>query len=942
MAPGDQASTLRSPTAGSGSQLTFEDIRVDVAGLASTSAAAIGADDDLVAVGVDSIGVIKLASLWSSRGVDITFADLIERRTLGEWWQLIASRLGPAGASELVSSSLNQGDDTAPFELAPMQHAYWMGRRDDQVLGVGCHYYFEFDGHGVDPHRLESAVRALLQRHGMLRARVLDDGSQQIAAESAWRGLRVHDLRACPDDEVARVLADVREVESHRRLEVDEGRGFDVQLSLLPRGATRVHINVDMLVADALSFRILIDELAQIYENPDRLRAPLAYSYPRYLKDHAARREPERARARTYWQSRLRELPGPPQLPLAVDPSMVKEPRVSRRACWIEPSRYAQLTARCHDHGLTVPMALATMFAEVLGAWSADPAFVLNVPLFDRDHLHPDVEHLVGDFTSSVLLSVDMSGEMPFAARARQVQSSFRRDAAHGSYPGVDVLRDFARARPEDARPRAAVVFTSAIGMGDLFGPNSPREFGRLAWMISQTAQVWLDHQATELDGGLLVNWDAAEPLFPLGVLDSMFAAYETLLNWSIDPRSNWDAPIPDLIPAAQRVTRDAVNATARPTSGRLLHEGFFAHADLCPDRLALAWGDDGQLTYGTLAERAKRVASLLASRGVAAGDRVAITLSKGPRQVEAVLAILCAGAAYVPVGVDQPLRRRAHLYSTAGTRFVLTSLAERDRIEWPDTIEVVTLEEAAGSAPLGPLRVPATSLAYVIFTSGSTGEPKGVMVPHQAAMNTIDDIISRFEVTARDRVLSVSALDFDWTVADIFEPLSVGGAVVTIEAAERRDAWRWADLIRRWDVTVWQSVPALFDMLLFVAKPEDVASMRIVMLGGDWVGLDQFRRLRGIAPTCRLVTFGGITETSIHCTVFEVTKVDPHWRSIPYGTPLSNVKCRLVDARGRDCPDWVAGELWVGGAGVAAGYLGDPERTARQFVHTTGGNAGI
>ncbi len=915
--------------------LTIERMRGDIAAQAGTTPSSVGDRDDLIAVGLDSIAVMKLASLWASRGADITFSDLIEARTLDEWWQLVSARLSPASGA----ASADDIDESAPFDLATMQHAYWMGRRDDQALGVGCHFYFEFDGCGVDPGRLDAAVRALMRRHGMLRVRVLDDGRQQIAAESAWCGLRVHDLRAPTPDEVSKALEEIRVRESHRRLDVERGEGFDVQLSLLPDDATRVHVNIDMLVSDALSFRILIDELARLYVDPDATLPPIAYSYPRYLKERAAQRAGERARARAYWQARLAALPGPPQLPLVVEPDRITEHRVGRRASWLDGDALRRLTARAREHGLTLPMVLATAFAEVLGAWSAEPAFVLNVPLFDRDNLHRDVPRLVGDFTSSVLLAVDVSGDVPFVTRARQIQMRFRSDAANGAYAGVDVLRDLMRARPDEGRSRAGVVFTSAVGIGDLFGAEAPRQFGALAWMISQTAQVWLDQQATELDGGLLVNWDVMEPLFPPGAIDAMFGAYVGLLAWLNDPHSDWNSPIPSLLPAAQRAMRDAVNATARETSGRLLHEGFFQHAAARPERLALAWGDARALTYGELKNRATRLAGRLAARGVGPGDRVAVTLAKGPAQIEAVLAILCAGAAYVPVGIDQPLARRAQVYASAGTRIVLTSRAERDTIDWPEGLDVLEIEaDVEPATPLAALvDVPADALAYIIFTSGSTGEPKGVMVSHRNAMNTIDDIIQRFALTADDRVLTVSALDFDWTVADIFQLLSVGGAVVTIDARERRDAWRWADLVRRWRVTLWQSVPALLDMLLLAAAPADLSSLRCVLLGGDWVGLDQFRRLRALAPACRLIALGGITETSIHCTVFEVTEVQPHWRSIPYGVPLGNVKCRVVDARGRDCPDWVAGELWVGGAGVAQGYAGDPDRTARQFVEHAG-----
>ncbi len=914
--------------------LTLDAMRRDVAAAIGVSPAVVGDHDDLIGLGLDSLGVMKLATLWTHRGVGVTFAELISHQTLHEWWQLAST----CAAVESLSTPSVDIDQSAPFDLAPMQQAYWLGRRDDQVLGVGCHFYFEFDGHDVDPDRLETAVHRLFDRHDMLRARFLENGRQQVSPHSTWRGLRVHDLRTCTPEEAAHALERIRDTESHRKMDVERGDGFDVQLTRVRGHATRVHINIDMLVADAQSFRILVDELAQLYALPAVTLPPINYSYPRYLADRRTRNQDARESARTYWQSELARLPNAPQLPLAIDPERLPHARTGRRARWFAPADVDCLRTRARQHGLTVPMTLAAVFAEVLCAWSAEPAFVINLPLFDRDPLHPDVHRLVGDFTGSVLLALDLTGQLPFAERARQIQARFRDHAAHSAYSGVDVLRDLSRAQPGEASSRAGVVFTSALGMGDLFGPEAPRQFGTLAWMISQTAQVWLDCQVTELDAGLLINWDAVEPLFAPGVLDAMFAAQQTILTRLLDPSSDWNDPVPDLLPEPQRLTRAAVNRTERVMSGRLLHEGFFARAAEDPHRLALAWGDDGRMTYGELAESAKRTAARLVARGLKPGERVAITMPKGPRQAEAALAILCAGGVYVPSGVEQPLHRRAHVYLKAGVRFVLTSAAERNGIEWPDGVDVLTLDEAESIEPLAaPIAVPASSLAYVLFTSGSTGDPKGVMMSHRGAMNTIDDLNERFAVCEADRSFAVSALDFDLSVFDMFGLLSVGGAVVFVDESGRRDAWRWAALVRRWNVSIWQSVPALLDMLLLVATPDDLKSVRIGMLGGDWVGLDQGSRLRAVAPQCRLFALGGTTETAIHSTVVEVGEVPEQWRSIPYGVPLGNVRCRVVDGRGRDCPDWVPGELWIGGAGVSEGYLGDPERTARQFVEHDG-----
>jgi amino acid adenylation domain-containing protein len=478
----------------------------------------------------------------------------------------------------------------------------------------------------------------------------------------------------------------------------------------------------------------------------------------------------------------------------------------------------------------------------------------------------------------------------------------------------------------------APVVFTSVVGMGELFGPEVRRCFGTPTWTSSQTPQVWLDHQVTEQDGGLLFNWDVVEELFEAGVVDAMFHAYRHLLDWLVDPACSWDGPVPPLLPRTQAVVREAVNATAAPLPAGLLHDDFFVRAAASPDAVGVAWGERDRRTYGELRDGALRIGALLERHGVRPGDAVAVTLPRGPDQIAAVLGVLAAGAAYVPVGPDQPPRRRAEAYASARAAVVLTEFGAAP--EWTGGAEAVPVHHARGVAPLpAPLRVPAESLAYVIFTSGSTGAPKGVEISHRAALNTIDDVNSRFGVGAGDAVLAVSALDFDLSVYDIFGLLSAGGTVVVPDEADRREARRWGELVRRWKVTVWNSVPALLDMLLVAAGRPEAPSLRLALVSGDWVGLDLPPRLAAACPAARFVALGGATEAAIWSNSFEVEAVPPHWRSIPYGRPLRNQAYRVADLRGRDCPDWVPGELWIGGAGLADGYRGDPARTAERFV---------
>ena len=918
-----------------GGPVTLAALRHSIGALTDTSGPAIDTASDLAALGLDSIGIMKLASELRFSGVDVSFDELIERRTLEQWWSLIAAR----GAMPLTTEPLPPPlDPTAPFALSTMQHAYWMGRSAGRPLESGSHYYFEFDGADLGPRRLERAVRCLIQRHGMLRMRVLDDGQQQIMAQSAWPGLTLHDLRALPVEQRERSLEEIRERESSRRLAVERGQGVDFQLTLLPHSRTRLHVNVDMLVCDAVSFRLLFSELAALYGDPSSSFAPVTYDYPTYLRDARARKEEHRASARVFWNASLAEISGAPQLPLAMTPAMIEKPRVTRRELRITTDQWHILAVRARRHAVTLPMVLLTAYALVLAEWSTRRDFVVNLPLFQREPLHPDVQRMAGEFTGSILLAIEVPRARSFDVLAREVHSRFLVRVAHSAYSGVDVLRDLARIDPEAAQTAACVVFTSAIGLGDLFGEAAQRQFGSLGWMSSQTANVWLDCQVVELNGELLVNWDAVAQLFPPGMLDSMFEAFRALVAWLLD--SEWDQAPPSLVPQRPLQIRDTMAPHVGARSDHLLHSGFLQNLGHYPDRLAIAWGDAGTMTYLQLGEQVRALARSLRALGVGVGDIVAITMPKQPGQAVAALAVLHLGAVYLPVSIDNPARRRERLYASAGARVVITDATCRVELQWPQSVTLIAVDDERAACPhLEATHVEPSALAYVMFTSGSTGEPKGVAVSHGAAMNTIEDLLERLQIGADDRVLSVSSLDFDLSVFDIFGLLSVGGTIVLPAEGERRDADRWVDLVQRWKVTIWQSVPALLDMWLVAAANREMQRcLRVVMLGGDWIGLDLPGRLQAVQPGCRFIALGGITETSIHMTFQEVFEVPAHWRSIPYGVPLANMKMRVVDESGYDRRDWVTGELWAGGAGLAQGYLNDPILTAQRFVETDTG----
>ncbi len=644
------------------------------------------------------------------------------------------------------------------------------------------------------------------------------------------------------------------------------------------------------------------------------------------------------------WPDRLAALPPGPELPLARNPAAIERPRCVQRRAVLAPEAWQRLQDRGARRGLTPSGLLLAVFAEALAVWSKARPFSIGLARCDRLPLHPQADRLAGGLTSLTVVEVDAAAAPTFEQRARRLESQLRDGLDHRGAGGP-------RALPEPSRPHGClaplsrpVVFASMLAP-DGPGEPAPGDSGHGFSAGPTSPATWLAHQVSEQAGGLLCTWDAVEELFPAGMPDDMLAAHLELLGRLADGEEGWGEAAPLRLPAAHLALYAAANATATPAPLGLLHGPFLEQAARQPERWAVL-SPERRLSYGELQRLAAGVGQRLRENGVAPGTLVGVVMSKGWEQVVAALGALAAGAAYLPIDAELPRERRDDLLRQGEVRVALTQPRWAASLEWPPAVTVLAVDAAAGAslaadgAQDGPWHEAprgAADLAYTIFTSGSTGVPKGVMIEHAAALNTVVDVNRRFAVGPADRVLAVSSLSFDLSVYDLFGLLAAGGAVVMPEAAAGRDPGRWLELMDEHGVTVWNTVPALLEMLVEYAAGEGSllpASLRLVLLSGDWVPVSLPGQLREL---CRgkveVVSLGGATEASIWSILYRIGEVDPSWRSIPYGRAMANQSFEVLDSRLEPRPLWVPGELYIGGLGLARGYWRDEAKTAAAFV---------
>jgi amino acid adenylation domain-containing protein len=840
-----------------------------------------------------------------------------------------------------------------PFPLTDVQQAYWLGRGEFFELSTPSHSYVEIEGQGLDATRLGQAWQKLILRHEMLRAVILPSGEQQILAHTPPYVIETVDLRTADAATIADHVETVRRQMFGQSFPTSHWPLFALRFTLLPEQRLWIHFAVDMLIIDWSSYELLLREWAQLYANPHLDLPPLTLSFRDYVL--AEKKLAETAfyqRSRAYWLERLTALPPAPELPLSINPISLASPQFKRYRQQVEPTQWNRIKAQANQVGLTPTSVLLTAFAQVLTVWSKRPQFTLNLTLFNRLPLAEEVEQIVGDFTMLTLLAVDHANpDESFIDRARRLQAQLWQDLDHRYFSGVQVLRELAAQQGAAGRALLPVVFTSGIGLTD----KGANWFGEEVYGLSQTPQVWLDSQAEEQFGRLWLTWDVVEALFPLGLIEAMFEAYTTLVKRLAVDDTVWAATTVNLVPQSQLALRCATNATVAPLSNDLLHSGFLRQVQACANEPAIIT-PQRTLTYQDLYLHANRLGHWLRQQGVRPNTLVGVVMEKGWEQVVGVLGILMAGAAYLPIDPELPTERQHYLLSQGEVKLALTQAKFAHTLTWPAGIQPLAVDAPPAINDLLPLPTVQTpgDIAYVIYTSGSTGLPKGVVIDHRGAVNTVLDINRRFGVTANDRVLALSALNFDLSVYDIFGLLAVGGAVVLPDAELRRDPAHWIELMVRHRVTVWDTVPALMQMVVDYLEPNAkpptpsllqdgggrragghpvTAGLRLVMMSGDWIPVPLPDRIKALWPQADVYSLGGATEASIWSICYPIAQVDPTWPSIPYGKPLTNQTFHVLDAQLNPRPMWIPGDLYIGGIGLALGYWKDEAKTSEHFI---------
>ncbi|MEY9946724.1 amino acid adenylation domain-containing protein [Kitasatospora sp. GAS1066B] len=915
-------------------------------------------------LGIDTIGVHDNFFHLGGHSLLATQVTSRLRRTLGVELPVRALFTAPTPAQlaavieELESAETSRitpaARDRGPLPLSFAQQRLWFL---DQLDPARAEYLIPFALRitgPLDTDALRAALHGLVARHEVLRTRfttgaegpaqLIDPPAEPLPAEPlpaepllAEPLLADHDLRRLPDpaerEAAARRLV---EAEACRPIELSTGPVLRTLLIRLAEQESILVVTVHHIAFDGWSVTVLSRELTELYAAAQQQRAAELPALPVQYADYAVwQREwltgDTLEQQLAYWRGRLADIE-PLELPTDHRRPAQRTGEGATIAFAVPAELSERLRTTAAGHGASLFMTLLAAFQLLLARYSAQQDITVGTPIAGRNRA--EVEEMIGFFVNTLVLRTDLSGDPTFAELLDRVKETALGAYEHQDLPFERLVEELAPQRDLSRNPLFQTLFVlqnvpdfdtwqlPGLTVAPIPLTAKDAKFD-LAMYLSETA-----------DGGLEGAIVYSTDLFEAPTMHRLAEHFQHLLT-AATARPQTRLSELELLGAAER-RRILVDwndtATAYPDTATL-HSLFEERVACDPDATAVTCGEE-TLTYRQVNERANRLAHHLRGLDLTPDTPVGVCLERGPDLICALLGILKAGAAYLPLDPEHPAERLAYLVEDTATPLVITHTTLSDRL--PPTTPRLALDAdraALAGQPTGnptPLAGP-DDLCYLIYTSGSTGRPKGVRIEHGGVVNYLAGMQNEFPIAAGEGFLQATPLSFDVSAYEIFWPLWRGANVVLVPGSDRLDMTRVTRLMRDHRIVGLHFVPSLLDLFVTEARPKDCTHLRYAFASGEPLQPALVSRFLDRFPG-DLINLYGATEVSVDSTFWRANRSAPGGPVLA-GRPMTNQTVYVLDPAQRPVPSGVLGEVYLGGASVGRGYHNRPELTAERFL---------
>jgi amino acid adenylation domain-containing protein len=891
----------------------------------------VGVHDNFFELGGHSLLAMRvIARVRDTFQIELPLRTLFEAPSVGELGSRIeaAQREGLGLARPVLTAK--DRPDVLPLSYA--QERLWLL---EQIWGMGSAYNLPASVRlrgALDVAALERSFVAVVERHEGLRTRfVAVNGSPvQVIDPPGLFELAIEDLSEPGEGERAVGLRERVQVLTQQPFDLERGPLFRVHLLRLSSEEHVAVVVMHHIVSDGWSIGVLIREVGALYaaysQDRESSLPELAVQYADYavwqrnwLQGEALEKQV------SYWKDRLRDAPASLELPTDRPRPAVQSYRGENCNFILPAELTAGVNALARREGATLFMVLLAAFNVVLSRWSGQRDIVVGTPIAGRTHR--ELEGLIGFFVNMLALRTDLKGDPSFRHLVQRAKETALGAYAHQDVPFEKLVAELQPVRDLSRQPVFQVLFALQ---------NVPLERLQLPGLeLSRTgggrptAKLDLSLYVHEREGRLEGYFEYATDLFDASTVARLASHFKTLLEGIVAAPQARLSELPLLSDAERHRVVVEWNATAVDyPRDKCVHELFEAQAAKTPDAVALVY-ENGQLSYSELDRRSNQLGHYLRELGVGPDVIVGLCVERSLEMVVGLLGILKAGGAYLPLDPGYPEDRLAYMLGDAQAPVVVTQDALIEQLP-AHGARVVRLDsdwaEIATQPVMPPLNTTLSdNLAYVIYTSGSTGRPKGVMIRHDAVSNLLAAMARKFDFTEKDVLLAVTRFSFDMSVPEFYLPLTVGAAVALQSRQVASNGAMLRKTLKDLNVTVMQATPASWRLLLASGWRPD-GELR-VWCGGEALPEDLAADL--MAGGNEVWNLYGPTETTVWSTASRLAKNRP----VSAGGPLSNTDIFVLDDQLDLVPIGVVGELYIGGAGLARGYLKHASLTAERFV---------
>ncbi len=897
----------------------------------------VGTQDNFFDLGGHSLSVIKvMVQAREILDVNLSLQQFFETPTVAELAAIVESS---TPENKIVEQSISKRPADAINRLSFAQERLWfLDQLEPGSAAYNIHGAVRLEGE-LDVAALEVSLNTVVQRHDILRTTfdVQDGETVQVIEPHLNLTLPIIDLLDVPAAE--------REAQAQQHIIEAAQAPFDLNQDVLLRLKLlkvddKTHLIVLILhhiISDEWSSEIFWRELAALYEaqlNQTKPTLPdLTIQYTDYAHWQRENFSSEsQAKELTYWTEQLDNLE-----PLLQLPTDFVRPRQQRfKGTLVSRSISGELAAKLQTLNTqtetTMFMTLLAVFATQLYRYTHQTDIVIGSPIANRNR--SESKDLIGLFLNTLALRTDLADNPSFAELLKQVRQTALDAYAHQNMPFEKLVEELKVERNTAFNPIFQVMFVyqqKSEGLPDFPGLT----LSRMPLVDSGTAKFDLTLFVHEDHDGLQVAFEYNSDLFKAETVERMLGHYQTLLENIVDNPQQTVGELPLLTsPETQQMLVDWNKTDAEFPQEATIHQLIEVHSENTPDAIALKFGDE-RLSYAEFNQRAEILAAYLQNQNVGPNVFVAICMERSIEMFVSILAVLKAGGAYVPLDPSYPAERLSFVLADTQAPVLLTQAKVLPNIPESEATTICVDRDWDAIATIDTSNLTQqtqpSDLAYVIYTSGSTGKPKGVPITHRNLVHSTTARLNYYPERIESFLL-LSSFAFDSSIVGIFGTLCEGGTLVLPPQGGEQEIQSIASLIAQHQASHLLALPSLYNLLLQYAQAEQLKSLRVVMVAGEACPKNLIALHYQQLPKATLYNEYGPTEGTVWSTVYRIP-VDESHNQVPIGRPIANMQTYILNEQRQPLPIGVPGELYIGGVGLAEGYLNRPELTAEKFV---------